>query len=408
MRDEGSRRCSTSASGGCSRRAAASARASMSSAATFRRLGRSLATSCCESIDAGLENREEATAYALGFARDLEHDDGGALRRHVRQRADVRLRRRGSQGRRGAAAPCGVAAGVRAPVRSTSCREPGRRPRGGATPVGRYGGALAERPSRRSRGDRDRRGRRRAGVPRRARSRTSTSVPRTRPARTTATSPAWPRCSPGCPSQRRGGDREPALRVGPRGGRVGVPRGRGRRRRAVRRRRCRVDEPGAARDGEAGARLSARQSTVVGHDARLALPEPAAGGDVPARVDGRDRRERRRTLERVARGAGRVRAPLAAALGRRRRGGRFDDELVAVDGRRARRASAPGHERGEARGAEARVSLERRHRDRGELQRHQRRRRRARDRERGEGAASSASSRSARSSAARSPASTRA
>ena len=34
----------------------------------------------------------------------------------------------------------------------------------------------------------------------------------------------------------------------------------------------------------------------LGHDARLALSEPAHGGDVPARVDGRDRRERGRAL----------------------------------------------------------------------------------------------------------------
>ena len=42
-----------------------------------------------------------------------------------------------------------------------------------------------------------------------------------------------------------------------------------------------------------------------------------AGGEVPARVDGRDRRERRRAVGRLARGPGRVRAPLAAAVGRR-------------------------------------------------------------------------------------------
>ncbi len=34
----------------------------------------------------------------------------------------------------------------------------------------------------------------------------------------------------------------------------------------------------------------------LGHDARLALPQPAHGRDVSARVDGRDRRERRRAL----------------------------------------------------------------------------------------------------------------
>ena len=50
-----------------------------------------------------------------------------------------------------------------------------------------------------------------------------------------------------------------------------------------------VHEPRAARHGQARARLPARQSDRLGHDARLALPEPAHGGDVPARVDGRDR-----------------------------------------------------------------------------------------------------------------------
>src|SRR5215217_7998989 len=44
----------------------------------------------------------------------------------------------------------------------------------------------------------------------------------------------------------------------------------------------------AARHGEAGASLPARQRHGLGHDARVALPERADGGDVPARVDGRD------------------------------------------------------------------------------------------------------------------------
>ena len=81
-------------------------------------------------------------------------------------------------------------------------------------------------------------------------------------------------------------------------------------------------------DGEAGRGLPARRPHDVRHDARLALPEPRARGEVPARVDGRDGRERGRALGRLARGPGRVRAPLAAALG----GGRLR--------RRARRRRA--------------------------------------------------------------------
>ena len=63
----------------------------------------------------------------------------------------------------------------------------------------------------------------------------------------------------------------------------------------------------------------------------------------------------------------------------------FADELVPVGEPRARRASAPGHERGEARRAEARLPR-RRHGHRRQLERAERRRRRARDRVRGEGA----------------------
>ena len=53
----------------------------------------------------------------------------------------------------------------------------------------------------------------------------------------------------------------------------------------------------------------------VGHDARLALSEPAHGGDVPARVDGRDRRKRGRALRSHAGGAGRLRASEPPPLG---------------------------------------------------------------------------------------------
>src|SRR5919109_382015 len=76
-----------------------------------------------------------------------------------------------------------------------------------------------------------------------------------------------------------------------------------------------------AGDGEARRRLPARQPDRLGLDAGLALPEPATGGEVPARVHGRDGRERGRALRRLARGAGRVRAAVAAAVGGRTRGG---------------------------------------------------------------------------------------
>ena len=149
----------------------------------------------------------------------------------------------------------------------------------------------------------------------------------------------------GLPDSVRRCDAQPPLRVRPLGRRLGVPRDR-RRRRGVRRRgRRRVDEPRAARHGEARDGLSARQPDGVGHDARLALPEPAARGDVPARVDGGDGRERRRALRRLARGAGRVRAPLAAPLVRCACGGSLRRRARPGRRRRRGRASAPGHAR---------------------------------------------------------------
>ena len=77
--------------------------------------------------------------------------------------------------------------------------------------------------------------------------------------------------------------------------------------------------PRAARDGEARRAVRARRPHALRHDARLALRQPALRGALLARVDGRDGRERRRALGRLARGPGRVRAALAARAGRRRR-----------------------------------------------------------------------------------------
>ncbi len=116
----------------------------------------------------------------------------------------------------------------------------------------------------------------------------------------------------------RRGDSEPPLRVGAVGGRLCVSRGARRRRGALRRRRRGVDEPRPARHAQAREGLPAWRPDGVRHDARLALPQPADGGDVPAGIDGRDRRERRRAVARFQGGAGRVRAALAAALGGRR------------------------------------------------------------------------------------------
>ena len=110
---------------------------------------------------------------------------------------------------------------------------------------------------------------------------------------------------------------------------------------------------------------------------------PALRGAVLERVDGRDGRERRRALGRQPRGPGRVRAPLAAALGGRRRPqGRFADELVA-----AGELEHDEHPRPDTTG-EKLASLKpafrsERHGHGGERERDQRRRRGARDRERG-------------------------
>ena len=176
-----------------------------------------------------------------------------------------------------------------------------------------------------------------------ARSTTSTSAVRTRRARTTATSRAWRRSSPGCRIPSRG-DAQPTVCVRAVGRGLRVPRRDRRRRGGGRRRRGRVDEPRAVRHGEARYGVSARRPDRLGHDARLALPQPAARGDVPARVDGRDGRERRRALERLARGSGCVRAALAATLGGRQRSG-----SVRRRARPGRRLSAPTSIRGRRR-----------------------------------------------------------
>ena len=95
--------------------------------------------------------------------------------------------------------------------------------------------------------------------------------------------------------------------------------------------------------------------TTLRHAARLALPKSAHGGEVPARVDGRDRRERRRALADLQGGARRFRSAFAAALGGRSGGRTVRRRARPGERSRARRASTSGHERREACCAETRV-----------------------------------------------------
>ena len=81
-------------------------------------------------------------------------------------------------------------------------------------------------------------------------------------------------------------------------------------------------------------RPAARAADDARHDPRLAADQPAHGRARRLdRVDGRDRRERRRALRDQPRGAGRLRAAQPPARGRRRRGRR----LRRGDRRRSRR-----------------------------------------------------------------------
>ena len=72
---------------------------------------------------------------------------------------------------------------------------------------------------------------------------------------------------------------------------------------------------------------------LAGHDARLAVRQPAARRAALPVLDGRDRGERGRALGRQPRAPGRLRAgEPASAPSRRSRRGRFDDQIVPVDG----------------------------------------------------------------------------
>ena len=112
-----------------------------------------------------------------------------------------------------------------------------------------------------------------------------------------------------------------------------------------------------------------------------------AGRHAPPVLDGRDRRERRRAVRRLARGAGRVRAHAASSARRgHRKSGRVADEIVAVvvRSRRASRSRVDrdehpraGHHRRGAGTTQARVQG-RRHRHGRQQLGHQRRRQRSR------------------------------
>ena len=116
------------------------------------------------------------------------------------------------------------------------------------------------------------------------------------------------------------------------------------------------------------------------------FPNPQDGGDVPARVDGRDRRERGRALRGLARGPGRVRAPVPAALG----GGERGRPLRRRARRRSETSTRDEHPRPDT-SLEKLAALKPAFREGGTVtagncERDQRRRGRARDRERGAGA----------------------
>ena len=148
-----------------------------------------------------------------------------------------------------------------------------------------------------------------------ARSRTSGSAAPTRPARTTATSRASPHCSRDLPEGVAGVTVNRLCASGPLRRRRRVPRRDRRRRRPVRRRWRRVDDPRAARDGQARRAVRPRKPHGVRHDARLAVHEPELRGALLDRDDGRDGRERRRAVGRQPGGPGCVRAALPGALG---------------------------------------------------------------------------------------------
>ena len=81
--------------------------------------------------------------------------------------------------------------------------------------------------------------------------------------------------------------------------------------------RGREHEPRASVCAQGRLPLPARQRDGVGHNARVAIPQPAPRGDVPAREHGRDRREHPGANEDLSPAAGRVRVAQPPAGDRR-------------------------------------------------------------------------------------------
>ena len=289
-----------------------------------------------ESIRAGLDNREEAMQYAMRFGRGL---DERLADRFVGMYVNELTEDYGDEGRKAVEellAPRGGDRLLRASGRAQLHQLSAARGR-------HLGGAHAGRPlrrralrcaSRRPRGRRDlgggrargRRGRRDRGRLLRLREPGGRGQPQRR---------AHGRAARGPAAVGRRRHRQPALRVGSRGGRLGVSR-RGRRgRRPLRRRRRRVDVAGAARDGQAGQGVS-RAATQTAWDTTLGwrFPNPRLEAMFPLESMGE-------TGENVAERWSVSREDQDAfALESQRRwaaaaeAGRFDDELVPVGGRR--------------------------------------------------------------------------
>ena len=207
-----------------------------------------------ESIRAGLDNRAGGARLRGAVRARARRRADRPLRRHVRERADLRLRRRGPRGRRRS---CFAAARRSAPSRSRCGvefvvvgRDSRRRPQRGAD-AGRAVRRRALRSAaRRPRRDRDRRGGR-AGAGARGRDRgrllrLREPGRRGQPQRRPDGRPAG-----GTARERGRRDRQPPVRLRAVRGRGRLPRGRRGRRRPLRRRGRRVDEPRAARDGQA-------------------------------------------------------------------------------------------------------------------------------------------------------------
>ena len=283
-----------------------------------------------DSIRAGLEHRDEAMRYAMGFGRGIDEALADRFVAHVRERPHLRLRRRGASGRRGAApARRGDRRVSRARQADFDCRSTlsdARRstarltmPLEAATSSHARGGDGEHEPSRRSvRGsDACRALRRRlAGV----RPDDLAAIAIGAAVERAGVDPAeledvYLGCANQAGEDNRNVARMAALLAGLPESVAGV----------TVNRLCASGLSAVvgachaivAGDGdlfvaggvesmsraplvtaEAGCGLPARRPDDVRHDARLALPEPGAGGALPARVDGRDRRERGRAVRR--------------------------------------------------------------------------------------------------------------